>query len=589
MDRRQAIKLGLAGTCLGIAATPAQSQPAPQTDNGSGLNVLITLNGASYIYSALGGKDLGDFAGPGFRHHNIQAAHPAPAIAAFEVYFRFDAAPGTRREVVFELGKCWGKANADAYHLLPNAQGIAYHVEIRDGDKLLAHGDVPKHWWFARWRWQSAPRPIVRKPSQLIAAKLVPPYGKKGVPGTIQPVDFSRYAYTEPMSGAGITQHMPQTGGRADIGLFNEIEANWLINPDGLSAEAAMRAWGEAAGSVPWHYRDETTGAPVSLLKHPRFNAEWQANSDSIIGNASAKMIDAHGFNTSGWELDDAHQPSLSYVPAVATGESYFLENLQNQITQCFAGTAYWSTQTTAYMFRGEDRGYAWTLRTLFMTLKATELAEKYGPLPTWLMPSSYYRTLLGNQLEQFTRLFVNNPTHAGTFFSAGPELISIGPWQTEFRNMALNLGVIFGYDEWRPALQWAMKSTIGRVTAFPAYPAGYFVGLCPNKWAQQSKGPDQPGAPLASDYARDWQEVYLNFAKNDKSQWQSGEYDALVKDPAHGGTLSPSQNPDYANNCRSSLALAVYNGLKECEAPLALIDPYIKIQSARSAFMTAV
>jgi hypothetical protein len=353
---------------------------------------------------------------------------------------------------------------------------------------------------------------------------------------------------------------------------------------------------------VPWHYRDEKTDAPVDLTVHTHFNTQWAVNGFTAKGNVA--LLDANGNPTSGWSLDDAHQPALAYLGAVATGDPYLFEEVQMQLTQCFAATAYWDTDTAAYLDRGEDRGYAWSLRTLFMARKMTELFEQAGPLPPWVMPSRYYKTLMDKQLEQFTRLWVNNPTPAGTLYSLGPGITFVCPWQIEFRNMALNLGVLFGYSEWRPALKWAMRGTIDRVTAYPAYPCSYHMDFCKGTAANPNGpggnvGPDTPGAPVASDYYPDYKSVFAGFAEFDKrnkdgqfkydAQGNNIEYAALLADPTNGGVLSPSQNPDYANNCRSSLALAVFNGLKECVPPLALIDPYIKVQAARASFMTTL
>ena len=55
----------------------------------------------------------------------------------------------------------------------------AYVVEIERGGKAVARVEVPKHYWFSRWRWQSAPRPIIAKPRDLIAAGLLPSYSTR--------------------------------------------------------------------------------------------------------------------------------------------------------------------------------------------------------------------------------------------------------------------------------------------------------------------------------------------------------------------------------------------------------------------------
>ena len=51
----------------------------------------------------------------------------------------------------------WGAPGTAAHMMDP------YSVEILRGDQSIAKINVPYHWWWARWRWQSSsPRPLVR-------------------------------------------------------------------------------------------------------------------------------------------------------------------------------------------------------------------------------------------------------------------------------------------------------------------------------------------------------------------------------------------------------------------------------------------
>ena len=82
------------------------------------------------------------------------------------VFFRPDK-DSDRSEIVVELGRLFGAANAAAANL------GAYRATIQRGDNVLARIEVPKHNWFGRWRWQSAPRPIDVSPAELVAAGLI--------------------------------------------------------------------------------------------------------------------------------------------------------------------------------------------------------------------------------------------------------------------------------------------------------------------------------------------------------------------------------------------------------------------------------
>ena len=45
---------------------------------------------------------------------------------------------------------------------------------LRRGEVVLARIEVPEHYWYSRWRWQSAPRPITGKIEDLQADGLLP-------------------------------------------------------------------------------------------------------------------------------------------------------------------------------------------------------------------------------------------------------------------------------------------------------------------------------------------------------------------------------------------------------------------------------
>ena len=54
----------------------------------------------------------------------------------------------------------------------------AYTATITRDGETLATVEAPKHYYYSRWRWQSAPRPVTTTVAELLAAKLVPPYDK---------------------------------------------------------------------------------------------------------------------------------------------------------------------------------------------------------------------------------------------------------------------------------------------------------------------------------------------------------------------------------------------------------------------------
>ncbi|MHB1204530.1 MAG: hypothetical protein ACYCZX_03105, partial [Rhodospirillaceae bacterium] len=171
------------------------------------LSARVTLGGTIYEYREDAGVDLGDFVS-GIGGFTQRCVRCDVAGLPLSVFFRPDRT-SSRVEVVFELGRVFS----------PTAVNLGtYTVEISRGDQVLATVSVPQHYWFARWRWQSAPRPVVGNVDALMSRNLLPPYAHPTSTLSLPPpVPYTPYTV---MGLAGVTAYMPQTGERPDIGLL---------------------------------------------------------------------------------------------------------------------------------------------------------------------------------------------------------------------------------------------------------------------------------------------------------------------------------------------------------------------------------
>src|SRR5262249_4476469 len=158
--------------------------------------------GQAYTMRADDGVELGDYRAPSGRF--VQRCIRVTRAGAPTLYFRPDR-NADRVEVVFEN---WA-LHATAAHLPP------YAVQILRDDRKIGEARVStKHWWGSRWRWQSAPRPLLHDRQELIRLREVQPYeAVLSLPPKMGPIP--RYA---PMGFAGLTPYMPTTGERGDIG-----------------------------------------------------------------------------------------------------------------------------------------------------------------------------------------------------------------------------------------------------------------------------------------------------------------------------------------------------------------------------------
>jgi hypothetical protein len=549
ISRRKALgaSLGVAAG-LGTVTTGAhRAQAATQTP----LTAVITLGGTTYTFNETDGQDLGNFVSDigGFTQRCVRTNVSGLPIS---VFFRPDL-NSDRVEVVFEYGRIF-------YTGTPVNLG-AYTVAISRGSQTLATVNVPNHYWFSRWRWQSSPRPVVADVAALISQKLLPPYDRSLVPAPapaatlpanyyqmptgeyldtsiLQEIEANNYANVSklvvptttinailhpatvaaaPVSSgpaqvytimglAGVMAAMPTTGERQDIGLVTEYQAQYICTADSNALDT-VRAQGEAAGTVPWHMRDENTNAPINFQTYPK--AAWYTGQP---GNGTPYVQTVKTPIT----VDDAHQPALSYVPYLLTGDPYYLEELQFQAT--------WNYGSFSVGYRptlSQPRQFAWSMRTLGQCAKVTP-----ANVPSWLLPPTYWASMLTAHRVFFETNYVNNPALCKSLFRATDNLDNrpqdMAPagtwceqWQHDFIACVFGWLVQMGFTEWRTSFDWQIGSTIARTSTTSgwvrAYSTPYETPLRASKTA-----------PYAQSWAEAWNltQTLENLTYTDANTW---------------------------------------------------------------------
>ncbi len=450
--RRRLLGVGLTTALLplafGLPARAADSVMCTSSTTGdafaSNLRAVITIGANTYEVRQDQATDLGNFVSDigGFTQRCLRAD---VAGLPMTVFFRPDVS-GDRVEVVFELGRLFNAAPANLG---------AYSASIYRGNTLLATVDVPAHYWFSRWRWQSAPRPVVGNIDILIAQGLLPPYTRAA-----EAVIVTAQAYTI-MGLAGVTPYMPSTGERADIGMVTEPQGQF-IRTSNANALATLRAQAEAAGTVPWHLRDENTGAPIDFRKYPK--ATWYGSNAGtpFIPRASTPVT-----------IDSAHMPALAYLPYLLTGDPYHLEDLQ------FQATWNWGTLPAAYRPSiPQPRTFAWNLRTLAQCARVSPANP-----PAWLLPQSYWMDQLNTHRQYFEANFVESADPVRSMFRATANMAAardegatapagtwVDPWQDEFLGSVLGWMISMGFTDWRMAFDWKIGGTLARLNGMSGW-----------------------------------------------------------------------------------------------------------------------
>jgi hypothetical protein len=498
------------------APEPPEPTPPPTTDK---LRAVIDYEGRAYVFDEIAGVDLGVYREPGGRFCQGCVRVEHPDLTGFVVLFRSDT-DGSRDELVFELG--------DTTVGVVAANMTGYIATISRGPTTLATVEVPEHYWYSRWRWQSAPRPVIASIAELQDAGLLPCFDLSLA--TTRPLSPAR-VYDAPMSLAGLTAYVPSTGERDEIGLVTEAQAEYLR---GDASADSLLAQAEASGTFPWHFRNETGGGVFDVNTHPT----------ATLYGPTIPWI------ATPVTLDVAHTPALCYVAYLLTGDVYFLEEQHFSSTYDIISSPPQSREM--FSIGKAVRACAWHTRGLARCARVTPEAGC-----DWIQPRAYWQDWLDRERDWMLSTFVH-PTVAPyteipyTVFncladadgSPASSTLPFGsytsPWMEDFEAAVLGHVVQMGHEDWRPILEWKIRHCIARTSGtsgwVPAKPSPYNMVM-----READKAP----------YVAGWGECWALNARLQPDYMACD--DPLVIPAADGLT--------YASYCMSALATAATLG----------------------------
>src|SRR6188768_757742 len=430
------------GTWGGVApplvdhTLPEPEEPEPEPGEG-GLAVVIRAASGETVYEEAGAENLGDYVDPdgAFVQHCYRAPRQDDALPGLTVWFRPDA-DGGRREVIVELG-------VPLVASLTPANLGAYTAEIWDDDTLVATVEVPSHPWYARWRWQSAPRPVRVSRETLIAEGKVPHYDGTVLAQFI--TDLAPQTYSV-MGFSGMVTGMGWTGDRPDIGILTGWAAQWLCKGNNTSTVLAQ---GEASGTISMHLRDPATGAPLDLFNdYPKLTS-YPSGGDPIVPMTKGIVT-----------YDSGHSPACSYLPWLLTGDVYYLEALQFQANIEIIG----EPASGRYTWAG--RYGAWPLRNKLYAA----VASPTDP-PRWLLAQSVFHAHMEGVRSEMLKDMASEDPILSVFRArqfGGSQGTPAHPsgtyavfWQCAFESLVYGMCVQLGFDEWSEQLTWKIDSEV--------------------------------------------------------------------------------------------------------------------------------
>ncbi|MGH8279408.1 MAG: hypothetical protein ACRETQ_07585, partial [Gammaproteobacteria bacterium] len=256
----------------------------------------------------------------------------------FDVRAYAGSSPGTiayvRTDIV--VGNTW------AY--TPQAQP-QYTATLTSGKASYTSPPLTQY-AYTRWHqnlwWSNTPQVYLQQDTQYIQASMAVSRFE-----VLQPDETFLSGLRQscaPLDYCDQTQAMGNTGAQASIGPLPQWTATYIIDPD-IRAYNWMLANTDALGAYSIHYRDQATGWPLSIVKHPYVTLwDWSYAQGVATGGSSEAAKYAADLLpnctndsvvtscTNAWygtcnpdTWDNAHQPDEAYVAYMVTGSYYYM------------------------------------------------------------------------------------------------------------------------------------------------------------------------------------------------------------------------------------------------------------------------
>jgi hypothetical protein len=408
------------GYNLGVSFTFHNADGTTTTDSASAAAALQAALNAGTVQNWL--------AGPGVNEYDVVTTVDGGKLKV-EFDIRAYANGTTTTDVIFD----------NSWMFSPGKTDLNYDVAINQGGQQVYSATSVKQYLYSMWDHQVASAGSISPNVQydvpyLMASGAVPAYDTSyGVSDSVIQNNYnalSTAAVTGPMGTGDVTTFMPTTGGRQDIALQPNWTAQWLLSQN-ATANQVMMANANASGSIPWHYTDESTGAPINGQTYTNFGT----------GTVPANGWPQYGGGTPSadgdpWGLDPAHMPDLNYIPYLASGSHYQLKLLQSQAdfaitTVSGYGSALDSTGTVPTGFAGlnnQPRAIAWELREV---AEAAYITPDGDPLKAYF--TSELNTAMNGLVQQYIVDNVNAPYGQLSGFVTAGYGASDAPWEDDY------------------------------------------------------------------------------------------------------------------------------------------------------------
>ncbi|MEP7185178.1 MAG: hypothetical protein ABI767_05005 [Rhodanobacter sp.] len=397
-----------------------------------------------------------------------------------------------------------------------------------------------------------------------------------------------------PLDQCDQTKKMGNTGAQAAIGPLPRWTSVYIVDPD-VRAYNWMLANTDALGAYSTHYRDQQTGWPVSIQKHPYATIiDWawanRVSAQSSVKGASYRAdLLPNCFNNSvvrsctpgsygtgnpnAW--DNAHQPSGAFVPYMVTGDYYYMSELAFDASY----NEIWSNEAYRGFSKGliEDahtqvRGKAWVLR---------EMADA-----AWLLPNVHplkgeFTADVQNSLADWNAKYTHNlkANPLGLMISGasydvnGGHYNGMAPWMHNFFTWSTNHAAELGFAGAEEFRNWLAKFEIGLMTDWQSSSGRGYCWLQASAYSVQVKDSSGNWLPSYADVYGDTFPTLSGLECN--SPAMLAELGRLTKHRVQAGEMQgyPSSATGFPANFQIGVAAAANSGLPNAQAAWDLFD----------------
>ncbi len=280
---------------------------------------------------------------------------------------------------------------------IDGATTVTYDVTITLNGQTVFSKTAVEHYYLTRWRKVfsagAAAATVTPDLAPFHATRALPPY-LSIVTNTVDTPGGSAYDILRP---GALQANMPGHGGRPELAPYPDWTARYLVHRHATQRSFVL-ANGDLSGSWPIHVREAEgsatsgigSGRYVSLNQRPTVWFDGRAKNSGVdYVHGTPLPIREYGSTTpsagqSPLIPDNAHQPSLAYVPYLLTGDRYYAEEMafwaNYAMLRTYNGNGIRSS--TGVLESNEVRGFGWALRNL---VDAAAYYPDSSPMKTYL------------------------------------------------------------------------------------------------------------------------------------------------------------------------------------------------------------